>query len=187
MTFYAEHCPFLRLIPPKTLRPNSLLLNYFQMIYRETIEQKPHYEEVIDSYMKLLLIELERLLSTQKNVRDNLIDIRNYINEHYFERIEFPQLATRCGYSYDYFRHLFKSKFELSPQNYQIKLRLDAAKQMLVASPDIRITEVAETCGFSDSAQLSTMFSSQFGISPKQFQKKAARERDGAQLAENNK
>ena len=75
------------------------------------------------------------------------------------------------GYSYDYFRHYFKKQYGMSPQSYLINVRLENAYSMLSSTPDISITEVAISCGFSDSSQFSVMFSRHFGTSPKKFQK----------------
>lgn len=175
LIFQADNLPFSVPEPVVACDRENPFFGYLRTIYREAVEQNDQYQTVIGHLMKLLLIEMERILSPERNPCNSLTDIRNYINEHYGEKMNFQQLAAQSGYSYDYFRHIFKSRYGLSPQNYLIQMRLDTARKMLAASPDISITKVAEICGFSDSSQLSTMFGARFGISPKRFQKAAER------------
>lgn len=63
----------------------------------------------------------------------------------------------------------------ISPQQYLIRLRLSMAKRLL-ASTDLRITEISNSCGFADSASFCHHFQAHFSITPSQFRKEPGRE-----------
>lgn len=138
-------------------------------LYRETIEQPAHYEQMLPHKLSLLLLELARRLDKKPAGGRDLGYAANFLAENYSQKIDFAALAKSCGYSYDYFRHLFKEKFGLSPQNYVIARRLESARRML-AETDFSLADIALFCGFSDNAQFSVMFKKKYGVSPKQYQ-----------------
>ena len=86
------------------------------------------------------------------------------------QKINFGQLAKISGYNYDYFRHIFKQRFGISPQDYLIEVRLENAKRLLKGTK-LTCTEIAYNCGFSSSAQMSLLFKRKFGVSPLAYKK----------------
>ena len=151
---------------------DSLLPFYAETIFKEMSEKKENHVYICNQLIKVCINEIQRIVDFGANkFCDSLIDTKIYINEAFFKKIDFNLLASKTGYSYDYFRHAFKREFGMSPQNYLIKVRLDNAYEILSSTQGITITEVAATCGFSDVAQFSTMFTKRYGISPKKFQK----------------
>ena len=152
-------------------------------VYRDDAEQTVRrtmdriFEEIRNRYngsdrmLALLLDELKLLLlRTQAPGTPHPNDIgyaKAFIEENYHWKIRFPELARNCGYSFDLFRRKFKETYGISPKNYLIGLRLERAREMLL-STDLSCTEIAYECGFSDSAQFSTMYRARFGASPRQ-------------------
>jgi len=76
--------------------------------------------------------------------------------------------AEQLNISYDYFRHKFKEMTGLSPQEYITNKKLESAAIML-SSTFFSCSEIAEKCGFSNSAQFSKMFKEKYNMSPKQY------------------
>jgi AraC-like DNA-binding protein len=74
-------------------------------------------------------------------------------------------LSALTGYSYDYFRHIFKVAYGISPQDYLINVRLEQAKSML-HNTALSCTQIAISCGFSNSGQMSVMIKRRYGKSP---------------------
>lgn len=149
---------------------DSALGFYAERIFKEMTEKQTSYTYISNQLIKVCINEIQRIME-QKTVSfcDSLLDAKRSIDENFFSKIKFDELASRTGYSYDYFRHAFKNEFGMSPQNYLIKVRLENAHEILSSTHGISITEVAETCGFSDTSQFSTMFTKHYGISPKKF------------------
>ena len=143
-------------------------------LIRRTVERllreaRLHFTDSAEM-MSLLTDELVLLLrrrEEQKRIPQNeLAFAKRFLDENYHTDVSFPDLAKSCGYGYDYFRHRFKDAYGMSPQGYLIAKRLEQAKLMLEGSSK-NCTEIAYLCGFSDSAQFSTMFRRAYGISPK--------------------
>ena len=143
---------------------------YAERIFKEMTEKNTSYVYISNQLIKVCVNEIQRLID-EKNVSfcDSLLETKRYIDENFFTKINFNELASNTGYSYDYFRHAFKKQFGSSPQNYLISVRLENAREILQSTQGITVTEVAATCGFADTSQFSTMFTKHYGISPKKF------------------
>lgn len=143
-------------------------------IYDEAILQNASYKEMISLKLNELFIALKRLDSNGQTRKQgkNLEYIINYISDNYHGKILFKDLAKQLNFSYDYFQHYFKEITGLSPQQFLIRRRIEAAEGML-AEDDCSCTEIAYRCGFSNSAQFSAIFKREIGVSPQQYRKTA--------------
>jgi AraC family transcriptional activator of pobA len=143
--------------------PETLLL--FHRIFDEFRNQYTGYKTAINSLLNLIILSSLRRNSTENKKCRDLDYIKTYIEQYYNSKINFKELSALSGYSFDYFRHIFKQKFGVSPQEYMIDIRIQNAKRLLETS-NLSCTEIAYRCGFSNSAQMSTMFKEKFGVSP---------------------
>ena len=142
----------------------------FNEIFKEYREQKNGYEAAASAMLALFLIKASRL-DTKSGDNERCKDleyIKEYIRNHFDQKISFRELAALSGYSYDHFRHIFKQRFGISPQEYMIDIRLENAKKKLCET-ELSCTEIAYLCGFSNSAQMSSMFKKRFSVSPIEF------------------
>ena len=137
----------------------------FQKLFSEYKQQAVGYEVAIDSLLKLMLTIALRAVVNDGSKCKNLDYVKNYIEQYHGTKIDFGELAVISGYSYDYFRNIFKKRFGISPQGYLMDIRLSNAKYML-ENTELSCTEIAYKCGFSNSAQPSMMFKKKFGVSP---------------------
>lgn len=74
---------------------------------------------------------------------------------------------TTC-LSRSYFQHLYKTFFEVSCTEDVIRARLSLARNLLL-STSLRITEIAERCGYQNVTHFIRQFRSRTGQSPNQF------------------
>lgn len=93
---------------------------------------------------------------------------KKYLEQYCSEKIDLKALAHNLGFSYDYFRHIFKRSTGYSPAQYMIQNRFERAKKMLLGT-DKKITDIALECGFSNTPQFSMMFRKNTGMTPKTF------------------
>jgi len=105
-------------------------------------------------------------ISSIANLEHIIVDM----DLRYNEKISLQKYADQLNISYDYFRHKFKEITGLSPQEYITNKKLDSAANML-SSSSLSCSEIAEKCGFSNSAQFSKMFKEKYNISPIQYRK----------------
>lgn len=86
------------------------------------------------------------------------------------------ELARRAGVSVRQLERLLRSRFHDTPNGYYLKLRLQAARNHLFYG-DMPIQEIATATGFSSPPVLSRAFKARFGLSPREFRDRFARER----------
>lgn len=145
------------------------------LLYREVLNQQPLAKEKAQLYLESMMIDLIRSCTDRKCER-TLDRVYNYICDNFSAKLNFKVLAHDFGYSYDYFRRVFRSNYGISPLNLQIQQRFEHAQKMLKKSKK-PVTDVAIACGFSDGSQFAHMFREKFGISPSTYQKKHAEEK----------
>ena len=79
-------------------------------------------------------------------------------------------MAQRAGVDRTRLYRLFKRQLDVSPQQYLIRYRLQVAKQLL-SSTSLRVSEIANSCGFADNASFCRHFRAQFSMTPSRFRR----------------
>ena len=143
-------------------------LDLFGRIFEEYKEQSLDFEDAANALLKLFLITVCRNGKTDSKKGKDLNHIKEYIEQHFDQKIDFKELASVSGYSYDYFRRIFKQYFSISPQQYMIDIRIRQAERML-RTTDLSCAEIAYCCGFSNHAQMTTMLKNAVGKTPLQL------------------
>ena len=144
--------------------------SYFSGIFDEFKNQEPGFQEAAEYLLRMFLLVLLRNANINTKKCKDLNYIKIYIEQYADQKINFRELSALGGYSYDYFRHIFKRKFGVSPQEYMIEIRLNNARRLL-ESTNLSCTEIAYRCGFSNSPQMTAMFKKKFKETPASFKK----------------
>jgi len=149
---------------------NITVLPRLESVLQEYRGQHIGYKTASEAFLRLFLVEHIR-----KNTKDNkdcsdLSYIKTYLEQYYGQRINFRELSALTGYSYDYFRHVFKNRYGVSPQEYLIDTRLENARKMLQCTTQ-SCTQIAASCGFSNSAQMTMMIKRKFYQTPMSLRK----------------
>ncbi len=150
--------------------PDRVIFKICEAICAE--QQKPTKEsrDLQILLVKELILRIGRWCSDRDHPVRDLEYAANRIKMSFSENIRISDLASELGCGYDYFQHSFKEKFGCSPKQFQMKCRVDEAKRLL-ASGEYNCTEIAYLCGFSDSAQFSSIFKRHTGLPPKSFRR----------------
>lgn len=99
--------------------------------------------------------------------------IIDYLDNHYNEKISLDRIAQNMYLSPVYISKIFKEETGESPINYLIKIRLEKAKDMLLAPDPDSIKKIANDVGYEDAYHFSKLFKKYYGISPLHYRKKA--------------
>ncbi|HJA92203.1 MAG TPA: AraC family transcriptional regulator [Candidatus Eisenbergiella merdipullorum] len=91
-----------------------------------------------------------------------------YMKQHYSEPLTVGQIADYCCISAPYFYKIFRETAHATPNQYLLKIRLAAAKSLLVSTA-LSVSEIAEQCGFHSQAYFSDCFKRHFGITAREF------------------
>jgi PAS domain S-box-containing protein len=93
----------------------------------------------------------------------------------YEEKIDFHHLARLVPLSISQFDRRFKRLFQLTPQQFLLRVRLNAACRML-ASTDRSVLQIALRTGFYDQSYFTKHFRRQMGVTPRAYRQKYRRE-----------
>jgi len=97
-----------------------------------------------------------------------------FIQDHYAQRLSLTQVARAAGFAPNYFSQLFKRKERLTFEHYLLRLRVERAKHLLLASTDLGMRRIAELSGFSSPSYFATAFKRATGTTPLGFRQDAA-------------
>ncbi|QAY95310.1 AraC family transcriptional regulator [Methylovirgula ligni] len=87
-----------------------------------------------------------------------------WIRENYNASLQIESLASLAGMSTASFHRHFKAATTMSPLQYQKTLRLQQARQLMIANPDA--TRAAYAVGYESASQFSREYARMFGAPP---------------------
>ena len=127
--------------------------------------------ETLTHLLSLILSETyrENFLIKKNNI--NAIEIKEYIDNNYSEKITLDYLATKFYINKFYLSRIFNQQFDISPIEYLLHVRITRAKSMLRFS-DLSIEAIANECGIDDSNYFSRIFKKIEGYSPSEYRKR---------------
>jgi AraC-like DNA-binding protein len=91
-----------------------------------------------------------------------------FISENYRSECTLQMATQSVGYDYNYISKLFKRTVKISFNSYVNQLRIHEACRLL-ASTDLSVQEVAETCGYSCTRTFHREFFKIMRVTPKEY------------------
>ncbi|MFA7636701.1 MAG: AraC family transcriptional regulator [Monoglobales bacterium] len=154
--------------------PKNAVLN----VLKRTLWARQNRERWDDLLAYLLMLELlvyisREILSTsgfsgEKGINDAMMRAREYIKDNYEKNITLYDIANHIYLSESYFSHCFKARFGVSPKNYILQVRINAAKELL-SSTDMKINEIALKVGFLSQQRFNDSFKRLENITPLKY------------------
>ncbi len=152
--------------------------------------QAPLYKELFSSLIDAFLqreksplivyfaaYQLFHTLSVSSRLQmENILDTNiiqtgiQYMEEHYYQRLNVAEIAAMCGVSISYFERIFKSYARVSPIKYINTLKIIHIKEMLQDN-QLTLDEIAEKMEYCDSSYLCRLFKKMTGMTPKEYKK----------------
>jgi AraC family transcriptional regulator len=96
--------------------------------------------------------------------------VTDWMAEHLAEEFSLPRLAEQTGMSEFHFNRLFKRATGVPPSQFQIKLRLEAARRLLRETKKSVIT-IANDVGYSNPSHFAQLFRKETGLSPTDYRR----------------
>jgi len=150
------------------------------MIWRleqELNRKNPGYKFAACSWLMNLITFLSRCYSRVPSHAEKpfvkIGDVLSFIEKNYKEEITIKQLTKIAGMSESTLMRYFRKIMNRSPIDYIIRVRINKAAELL-KSGNMRVTEAAYECGFSDGNYFSRQFKKILGRSPREFMKETA-------------
>ena len=91
--------------------------------------------------------------------------VSTYIDEHLAEQVPLATLTQLVGLSPYYFCRAFKQSFGLPLRRYHSSRRMEEAK-ILLAKPELSVTEVGLAVGFSGTSPFTPAYHKATGLTP---------------------
>ncbi|WP_298861855.1 AraC family transcriptional regulator [uncultured Gimesia sp.] len=112
-----------------------------------------------------------KVAGTQFQSYQELDKVIAYVLEHYQERIQVSDLADLIYLSVSQFDRKFKKLYQITPQKYILRVRINAACQSLIRT-EKRISEIALESGFYDQSYFTKQFVNVMDVSPSEYRRK---------------
>lgn len=108
-------------------------------------------------------------LSSEQAAHSNADQMIAFIQQNYHHDVSLTQLAEHMGLSPSYISYLFKKYTNHNFKDYLNLYRVSKAKELMAASPDLKVIEIAMKVGCNHTGTFIRMFKKYEGISPGQF------------------
>lgn len=131
----------------------------------------------VDSLSTALSIHLLRHYCVQKHRTPEymvglpkyvLQQVLDYIHEHLKQDLSILELASVALMSQHHFSRMFKQSMGLSPYQYVIRCRIEAAKRLL-ARRELSIAQISYRMGFASHSQFTIFFRKHTHLTPKAY------------------
>lgn len=121
------------------------------IISEEYISSASHIMKAVASFLCM-----ERMVSLRQ--QELPVQIDEYIQEHYTEKIDAVSIAHHFGIGKTKIYEIAKQNYGIGIAEYIRKLRIEKAKELLTKFPELSLAEVAYECGFDDYNYFITVF-----------------------------
>jgi Response regulator containing CheY-like receiver domain and AraC-type DNA-binding domain len=102
------------------------------------------------------------------SVAHKIYTITSFIHSNYRERLSLEQISERFFISPYYLSHQFRNTTGFTLVNYIQMTRVRNAQQLLLYT-DMKVSDIAEECGFNSFSQFNRVFNKFCGMSPSAF------------------
>lgn len=126
---------------------------------------------LIVDILSIILQDVTNIHEEQNPARQKLLDVRQYLDEHFTEKFSLDELSDHFFISKYHLSREFKNYFGITLNHYVIAKRITMVKKLLRFS-DLSLEEISAKCGFYDTSYLNKQFKKSEGISASDFRKK---------------
>jgi len=173
---YIEHLVksgfFAKTDPVYYIGQQEGIVDLFVKIIEHAKNEKIGFQQFISGATTFIL---GQLFSIKRNSEFGNKEIENLINsarvtmrENIQNDLNPESIARTLNIGYSWFRRMFKQYTGLAPAQYQLQLKIQKAKELLM-DPGLSIKEIAFQLNFNSHYHFSNIFKEKTGMSPSQF------------------
>lgn len=120
--------------------------------------------------MGLFYEMLSQLILASETSNPLLSTAVSYMERNYADpELTIDQIAAEINVSVGYFRRMFKAQYSMSPKKYILNARIVKAKELLIGTSCLSISEIACACGFTNLYHFDRTFKVHTGCSPTEY------------------
>lgn len=138
-------------------------------------------QEDLCAWVSLALNEFIEMVYSSQDARKvtQIQPAINYIDANYDKPITLTEIAKVCHLSVSRLAHVFKEQMGITIVDYLTSVRIERAKQLLLAT-DQNCTEICFEVGYNNQSYFTRTFKDLVGMTPRQFRTRNKREDKGA-------
>ena len=143
----------------------------FKVMEKEHSAKKTGYFELLRCYLTQVLVCAVRASEEAESKRREhsaTAAAADYLCAHYKESLSLSSLSKAVGYTPQYLSAVFAKDTGMSLSTFLQRLRVEEACKLL-SGTDMRLSDIAETVGYSDAKHFSRVFHKHKGFSPREF------------------
>lgn len=133
--------------------------------------EKPVDSQELNQALKKIVKEMPVQDKTMSAVSAVIRTVKNYIDDHYAQKITLENVSNEAYVSPNYLSGLFKKEMGVNFSEYLTEVRINKAK-VLLGDLKYSIEEISGMVGFKDSGYFCSVFRKKVGCSPTEFRKK---------------
>lgn len=145
------------------------LEKYFEDMYKETINRRLNWSQIQNEIMGIIMHKLHRLTETPRISSPICDEIKKLIKLSSTD-ITNLQIAESLGYHPNYLNDIFKRNEGITIHQYVLQKKLSKAYE-LISTTDISYENIADMCGFSSSAHLTTAIRKKYNLTPSEIRR----------------
>jgi LacI family transcriptional regulator len=132
-----------------------------------TTGKRPHALVTVPPLQLIARASTDVLHAADPRMREAM----RFIREHACKGIRVEDLRSRLAMSRRVLETRFREAFGHSPYEEILRIRIQAAKRLLLEESEATIPQIAERCGYENSKQFSAIFKKRVGCPPSDFRR----------------
>lgn len=173
LSLCAVHCGAVAWLSPEEAERLELLLNWCGEF---TDFSDPLFRSLMQSVLLYAFNSLKAAVHlsgrTDHRYLSELTELLQYIDSSENFEMTTVEAAHRCGWSKSWFSKTFKSAFAISFKQFMLLRKLNIAIKLLTHT-DLKISDISQSAGFTDSAYFCLKFREMMNDTPQAFRQKA--------------
>lgn len=162
----------------------NLLYNFLMDIEKLSVESealKKRYFSMLDNALwaddfkkavKEITLELRKILESHLQNEDiRIIQIKQYVEQHYQESLDLSDIAGRFNFSYNYLSAYFSQNTKEGFNEFLNKIRVENACRLL-RQEDMPIADIGNLVGYSEHSYFCRVFKKITGETPSNFRRR---------------
>lgn len=132
-----------------------------------------HINEQLNNLLTMLMAESwhPEAQNKQATKRQNLQQVKNYLDQHFAQKISLDELSNHFFINKYYLLRIFREKFGITINSYLTSVRITQAKHLLRFT-DMSLNDIAQACGLQNANYLNRVFRKVEGIGPSNYRRK---------------